>query len=94
MERHQEKTAIKTDVIKKVLIALDYNSNSNEIAKIGHQLAKKIGAETVLLHIISDEYNYTAMQYNPIMGMGGFDYNVFADVVDTKGFLEDRKSVV
>ena len=91
METYQEKTSIKTDVIKKVLIALDYNSNSNEIAKIGHQLAKTIGAETVLLHIISDEYNYTAMQYNPIMGMGGFDYNVFTEVVDTKGFLDAGK---
>ena len=56
METYQEKTSIKTDVIKKVLIALDYNSNSNEIAKIGHQLAKKIGAETILIHIISDEF--------------------------------------
>ncbi len=88
METTHEKLTFKSDDIKKVLIALDYDSNSNQIAKIGHQLAKGIGAETILLHIVADESNYTAMQYNPIMGMGGFDYNVFADVIDTKGFLD------
>ncbi len=88
METTHEQLTFKSDAIKKVLIALDYDSNSNQIAKIGHELAKGIGAETVLLHIVADESNYTAMQYNPIMGMGGFDYNVFTDVVDTKGFLE------
>ena len=88
MESTHEQLTFKSDAIKKVLIALDYDSNSYQIAKIGHQLAKGIGAKTILLHIIADEANYTAMQYNPIMGMGSFDYNVFADVVDTKGFLD------
>ena len=88
MAASHEQHTFKSNEIKKVLIALDYDSNSYHIAKIGHQLAEKIGAKTTLLHIIADEANYTAMQYNPIMGMGGFDYNAFADVVDTKGFLD------
>ena len=88
METNQEQLTLKSNTIKKVLIALDYDSNSSQIAKIGHQLAQGIGAETVLLHVVADESNYTAMQYNPMMGMGGFDYNVFVDVIDTAGFLD------
>ena len=88
METTHEQLTFKSDTIKKVLIALDYHSNSNQIAKIGHQLARGIGAETILLHVVADESNYTVTQYNPMMGMGGFDYNVFADVIDTKGFLD------
>lgn len=91
MESINEQTNFKSDPIKKVLIALDYNSNSYQIAKIGHQLAKSIGAETTLIHIIADESNYNAMQSNPIMGMEGFDYNLFANVLNTKGFSDAAK---
>ncbi|MBC7440212.1 MAG: hypothetical protein H7250_09540, partial [Flavobacterium sp.] len=72
--------------MQKVLIALDYDSNSNEIAKIGYQLAQNMGAQTVLLHVLGDQNNYSSMQFDPIMGMGGYDYNVFANVVDTESY--------
>ena len=72
--------------MQKVLIALDYDSNSNKIAKIGHELAQRMGAETVLLHVLADQTNYSALQFDPMMGMGGYDYNVFANVVDTKSY--------
>lgn len=76
----------KTNTMKKVLIALDYDSNSNEIAKIGYQLAQKMGAQTVLLHVLFDQTNFSSTQFDPMMGMGGYDYNVFADVVDAESY--------
>ena len=76
----------KTDVMQKVLIALDYDSNSDEIAKIGYQVAKNMGAQTVLLHVLGDQNNYSALQFDPMMGMSGYDYNVFANVVDTESY--------
>ncbi len=73
--------------MKKVLIALDYHSNAKEIAKIGHQLAKDIGAQAILIHIVDDEENYIP-QYDPILGLGGFDYTVFSNARDTTGFID------
>ena len=72
--------------MQKVLIALDYDSNSNKIAEIGYELAKNMKAQIVLLHVLSDQNNYSAMQFDPMMGMGGYDYNVFANVVDTESY--------
>ncbi len=75
--------------MKTVLIALGYDSNANKIAKAGHDLATKMGAKTVLLHIVEEQPNYAPMQYDPIMGsIGSFDYNVFTQVVDTKGYID------
>lgn len=89
MKTAEEQVIFKNNGIKKVLIALDYDTNSNQIAKLGHDLAKGIGADTILLHIVADESNYAPMQYDPIMAsVGGFDYNVFTDVVDTKGYID------
>jgi len=76
----------KTNIIKKVLIALDYDSNSNEIAKIGYQLAQKMGAQTILLHVLFDQTNFSSTQFDPMMGMGAYDYNVFAEVVDAESY--------
>lgn len=86
--------------MKHILIALDYNSNSNHIARIGHELATTLNAKTTLLHIVSDESYYAPMHIDPIMGsVGSFDYAAFADVIDKNGisnaahyYLEDIKS--
>jgi nucleotide-binding universal stress UspA family protein len=72
--------------MQKVLIPLDYDSDSNKIAKIGYELAQKIGATTILLHVLNDQANFTNMQYDPMMGMSSFDYTVFADVMDTESY--------
>ena len=56
---------MKKDKIKKVLIALDYDVTSKKVAEEGYLLAKSMGAETILLHVISElpvyysESNYT-----------------------------------
>ena len=56
---------MKKDKITKVLIALDYDVTSKKVAGEGYLLAKSMGAETILLHVISElpvyysESNYT-----------------------------------
>ncbi|WP_255702742.1 universal stress protein [Antarcticibacterium sp. 1MA-6-2] len=58
--------------MKKVLIAIDYNPTSQEVAEKGYQLAKTMGAEVCLIHAISDVAHY-GMRYPPFMGYDGFD---------------------
>lgn len=40
--------------MKKVLIALDYDPSSIIVAKKGYSLAKSMGAEITLMHVIYD----------------------------------------
>ena len=56
---------MKTNKIKKVLIAIDYDETSQKVAELGFSLANAMNAETILLHVISEEpiyystYTYT-----------------------------------
>jgi len=63
---------MKTIKMKKVLIALDYNPTAQKVAESGFSLAKTIGAEITLLHVISDPVDYSSTEYSPIMGFIGF----------------------
>jgi nucleotide-binding universal stress UspA family protein len=63
---------MKTDKVKKVLIALDYNPTAQKVAEAGFSFAKAMNAEVVLLHVISDLVYYSSMEYSPIMGFRGF----------------------
>jgi len=58
--------------MKKVLIALDYDPTAQKIAEQGYSLAKTMGAEVILLHVITDPTYYTSTDYSPIMGFGGY----------------------
>ena len=58
--------------MKKVLIALDYNSTAQKIAEEGHALAKSMNAQTTLLHVISDAAYYSSDIYSPLMGFDSF----------------------
>jgi nucleotide-binding universal stress UspA family protein len=58
--------------MKKVLIALDYNPTAQKVAETGFSLAKALGAEVILLHVISDPVYYSSTEYSPIMGFDGF----------------------
>lgn len=62
--------------MKKVLIALDYNPNSETVAKQGYQLAKTLGAQVCLIHVLAD-VSYYATSYPSFMGFEGInDYQV------------------
>ncbi len=54
--------------MKKILIALDYDPSSKKVAKKGYALAKMMGAEVVLMHVLSEPIYYSSLEYSPIMG--------------------------
>jgi len=58
--------------MKNILIALDYDPTAQKIAETGHSLAKAMGAQAILLHVISDPVYYASRDYSPIMGFNGF----------------------
>jgi len=58
--------------MKKVLIALDYDPTAQKVAEQGYSLAKTLGAEVKLLHVVTDPVYYTSTDYSPIMGFGGY----------------------
>lgn len=63
---------MKTNKIQKVLIALDYDQTAQKVAEVGFSLAKSMGAEVTLLHVILDPVYYSTMEYSPIMGFAGY----------------------
>lgn len=58
--------------MNKVLIAIDYNPTSQEVAEKGYNLAKTMGAEVCLIHAISDVAHY-GMRYPTFLGYDGFN---------------------
>ena len=60
--------------MKKILIALDYSPTAQKVAEIGFSLAKGMNAQTVLLHVVTDETYYANLSNFPIMGFYGNEY--------------------
>ena len=63
---------MKTNKIKKVLIALDYNPTAQKVAEAGFSLAKSLNAELTLLHVITEPAFYATPGFSPIMGFNGY----------------------
>lgn len=63
---------MKAKKITTVLVALDYNPTSQKVAEAGFALAQSMGAECILVHVISDLIYYTTPGYTSIMGFDGF----------------------
>jgi nucleotide-binding universal stress UspA family protein len=63
---------MKTNKMKKVLIALDYNPTAQKVAEVGFSMAKSMNAEITLLHVITDPMFYSTSEYSPIMGFNGY----------------------
>ncbi len=61
--------------MKKVLITIDYNPNSEKVVNKGFELAKLMNAEICLFHVLSD-VRYYGMQYEPFMGYEGYAFPV------------------
>jgi len=56
---------MKTDTMKKVLIALDYDATSKKVAEEGYSLAQSMNAQAILLHVISElPVYYSDSNYN------------------------------
>ena len=79
--------------MKKVLIGLDYNPKSEIVAEKGYELAKKLGAEVCLIHVLAD-VSYYGVNYPSFMGYEGYnemqvDLNVISELREVaKNFLE------
>jgi nucleotide-binding universal stress UspA family protein len=58
--------------MKKILIALDYDPTAQKIAETGYSFAKSMGAEVILLHVVSDPVYYSTRAFSPIMGFDGY----------------------
>jgi nucleotide-binding universal stress UspA family protein len=58
--------------MKKVLIALDYSPTAQKVAETGFLLAKTMGAEVTLLHVIEDTTYFSILEYPPIKNFMGF----------------------
>jgi hypothetical protein len=51
---------MKTNKIKKVLIALDYNPTAQKVAEKGYEMAEAMGAEITLLHVMVNSAMYAS----------------------------------
>lgn len=67
---------MKTTRMKKVLIALDYDPTAQLVAEAGFSLAKTMGAEVILLHIVSDPLHYASVKPFTVMGFAGYNNSV------------------
>jgi nucleotide-binding universal stress UspA family protein len=73
---------MKTNAIKKVLIALDYDPTAQKVAETGFSLAESMKAEAILLHVIADATYYSALEYSRIEGSMGFSKNELLHLFD------------
>jgi len=88
---------MKTDTMKKILIALDYNLTAQKVAESGFSISKALGAEVILLHIIADATYYTEIEYTQRIGFMGLSaheaFHLFDDGLNKamKQFLDKSK---
>jgi nucleotide-binding universal stress UspA family protein len=85
--------------MKKILIALDYDRSAQKIAETGYALAKSMGAEVTLVHVVADAAYYSTLEYSPVMGYTGFSSPEMVPLLDlaglqtaSKNFLEQSKT--
>jgi nucleotide-binding universal stress UspA family protein len=64
---------MQTNKIKKVLIALDYDPTKKKVAEVGYNMAKAMGAEVVLIHVVVDLviYSLTYLNMGPLQSDSG-----------------------
>ncbi|MEI7596135.1 MAG: universal stress protein [Bacteroidota bacterium] len=88
---------MKTTSIKKVLIALDYDPTAEKVAEFGYSLASNVGAEIIIMHVVSLRATYSSLGHITVMGFAGhteIDPNTDSNIVLNKvahNFLEKAK---
>jgi len=79
---------MKTIKIQKVLIAMDYDETSQKVAEVGFSMAKAMNAETILLHVISEQPVY----YSTYTYMRELRVDILGDLkISTQKFLDKTK---
>ena len=83
--------------IQKVLIAMDYDETSQKVAEVGFSMAKAMNAETVLLHVISEQpvyYSaYTYMRELRVDIIGDLKKSIQKFLDKSKAYLGDDSIV-
>jgi len=79
---------MKTTKIQKVLIAMDYDETSQKVAEVGFSMAKALHAETILLHVISEQPVY----YSTYTYMRELRVDILGDLrKSTQAYLDKSK---
>jgi len=79
---------MKTTKMKKVLIAMDYDETSQKVAEVGFSMAQAMHAETILLHVISEQPVY----YSSYMYMRELRVDIIKDLKkSTQEFMNKSK---
>ena len=85
---------MKTDKVKKVLIAMDYDETSLKVAEVGFAMANAMEAETILLHVISEQpvyySSYTYMRELRVDIMGDLKTSIRKYLAKAKKHLGDE----
>jgi nucleotide-binding universal stress UspA family protein len=82
--------------MKKIIIALDFDQTAEHVAQTGFEIAKGLGAQVTLVHVVGEPAYYTSRAYSPIMGFTGFELSEI-DMEqrglhkEAKRFLEEAK---
>lgn len=74
--------------MKRVLIALDFDPTARKVAEAGFSLAKSMGAQVILLHVIADDIYYSSLEYSPITGFSGFSNADFSLMASSEGLSQ------
>lgn len=73
-------------MIKKMCIAIDYSPTSQKVVETGYEYAKALGAQVLLVHVVSDAVYYMG-GHDAMMGYEGFntvtDMNVVEDLKES-----------
>ena len=72
---------------KKVLIAIDYNTNATKIVDIAYSFAKAMKAEITLIHVVENEVYYTSFITSPITGIVDFDSSTFYQYMNSESLI-------
>ena len=89
--QESSKLIFQSNPIQRVLIALDYDIHARTVAEMGYSFAKAMDAEVVLLHVLVDATYYSAFEYSPMLGMGGFSTTDFSKLVQEEGLKQGAK---
>jgi nucleotide-binding universal stress UspA family protein len=76
--------------MKKILIALDYNPEAQQVAEKAYQLATAMNTEVVLLHVMAETGYYSTYEYSPVTGFNNFNTT---DILIPDTLEEIRKAV-
>ncbi|PZR27760.1 MAG: hypothetical protein DI535_09245 [Citrobacter freundii] len=67
--------------MKKIIIAIDQNKSADKVISVGYEIAQKLNAEIILLHVIN-EAAYYAADYSPLTGFEGAYSEATAELIN------------